>query len=167
VSFRLERLDERHHVSTFTCGSRPGAADIDDFLRTRALAEQSEGLSSTTVVVDTSSLGIVGFFTLSPLSIGIDTEVRSALGLGEARYARVGGYLLGRLGVAVEHQGRDFGELLVERAIDAAQRAQHAVGGAFLAVDAKNERLLAWYLNLGFGFQRLHAGSRRIITRLS
>ncbi len=74
----------------------------------------------------------MGFFTLSPLSVGIDPEVRSALGLTDARYARVGGNLLGRLGVAAAHQGQGYGELLVERAIDATRRAQHAVGGAFL-----------------------------------
>jgi GNAT superfamily N-acetyltransferase len=166
VSSRLERLEPRHPVESFTCGHRAGAADIDDFLRTRALTEQSQGLSSTTVAVESNQNGIVGFFTLSPLSVSIDPEVRAALGLTDARYARVGGYLLGPLGVTVSQQGHGFGELLIERAIDAARRAQHAVGGAFLAVDAKNDRLLAWYLRLGFGFERLHATGRRVVVRI-
>jgi len=167
MSFRLERLSDQHLVHLFTCGKRPGAEEIDAFLKSRALDEQKQGLSSTTVAVAASSGEIAGFYTLSPLSIGIDDSVRRGIGLRDGRYSKVGGFLLGRLGVSAAHQGKGFGPMLVERAIDAALSAQRTAGGAFLAVDPKNDRLLSWYLALDFGFVQLDARRRRVVMRLA
>jgi ribosomal protein S18 acetylase RimI-like enzyme len=95
-----------------------------------------------------------------------DAAVLAALGLPQVQYKQVGGYLLGRRGVSAAHQGRGYGELLVERAIAAAQTARQTTGGAYLAVDPKNDRLLAWYLGLEFGFVRLDPRHRRIVLKL-
>jgi hypothetical protein len=40
------------------------------------------------------------------------------------------------------------------------------VGGAFLAVDPKSDKLLAWYEGLDFGFRRLDPSRRRIVVKL-
>lgn len=164
---RLERLTAQHPVEAFSCGARPGADEITRFLQTQALAEQSAGLSSVTLAIDHDAGGrIVGFYSLSPLSIRVDEAVRNAVGMPSAPYPSIGGYLLGRLGVAVGQQGKDYGALLVERAIDAARKAQTAMGGVFLAVDPKNAKLLSWYLRLGFGFVQLDPRRHRILMRL-
>ncbi len=157
-------------MASFTCGTRPGARDIDAFLQSLALQEQRLGWSRVTVAIDLEAAApedvIVGFFSLSPLSIRIDATVLQAMGLAAAAYPVVGGYLLGRMGVAANRQGQGLGRLLLERAIDAARSASQASGGVFLAVDAKNEVLARWYLGLDFGFKPLRLGQHRLVLRL-
>ncbi|MBI5608765.1 MAG: hypothetical protein HY902_07775 [Deltaproteobacteria bacterium] len=169
MKLQLERLTPHHPVHAFDCGTSPAGHAIGAFLREQALTEQAAGWSATTVAVDLDAQEtkrqLAGFYTLAPLGLRADTAVLAALGLG-GRYPQVGGYLLGRLGVAGHLQRRGLGALLVERAIDAASRARTVGGGAFLAVDAKTEALVAWYLGLDYGFFRLSPDRPRLVLRL-
>lgn len=173
MAFKLTKLTATHPVHAFTCGTRPGAPEIDDYLKTSALQEQSAGLSVVWVVIDTDAKRendvIVGFFTLSPVVIRVNPAVTAAVGLPQISYPSVGGWLLGRLGVAVGHQGGDMGRDLVAAARDMALTLRESGGGAFLVVDPKNEKLAAWYDSLQFGFQRLdpaNAKVRRMFLKL-
>lgn len=158
--FRLERLTHSHVVSEFSSGH----AAIDDYLRVRALAEQTLGLASVTVAVEVRSDAVIGFFSLSPLSIRIDARVLTALGVGAVPYPSVGGYLLGRLGVEKGYQGRTIGQALVAVATDIARTGRKDTGGVFLAVDAKSDSLVGWYEQLGFS--RLGPNSHRCLMLL-
>ncbi|MBC7672465.1 MAG: GNAT family N-acetyltransferase [Polaromonas sp.] len=167
--FSLVQLAPTHDLERFACGKHPGAAEIDEYLKTSALAEQSAGLSQVWVALDSHDAAVAGYFTLSPLSVPISPEVLAQLGMGTVPYRAVGGYLLGRLGVAVHRQGEGLGGVLVAAAIRTARQAQRDVGGAFVAVDPKNDRLLKWYEALDFGFPRLDPRSstrRRLILKL-
>ena len=92
--------------------------------------------------------------------------ILDTLGLGSAPYRAIGGYLLGRLGVAAHLQGQNLGRDLVAAVISIARGVRSQAGGAFLAVDPKNDKLLAWYERLDFGFQKLDPAKRRIILKL-
>lgn len=171
--FPLVQLASHHDVQQFSSGDHPGAQEIDDYLRSSALAEQAAGLSSVWIAIDSQasdpSTQVAGYFTLSPLSVPVTAAVLSQLGLQSVPYRAVGGYLLGRLGVASHLQGQELGSLLVAAAIKMAKQARDEAGGAFLAVDPKNDKLLAWYERLGFGFRRLdptNPGKRRLTLRL-
>lgn len=158
---RLERLAAHHPLAAFTCGD----AAIDDFLHHHALAEQQAGLSSVMVVLDPAEGdAVVGYYSLSPLSIRLDAGLLQAVGLGAVPYPMVGGYLLGRFGVATTRAGQGIGEALVAVALEAAAHARVETGGVFLAVDPKDERVVAWYERLGF--TRLDSGRRRVVRRL-
>lgn len=149
----------------FACGATENARAIAEYLKTQALAEHAAGLNSVTVMVDATAERVVGFFTLSPLSIPISPAVLGALGLEGAPYRSVGGYLLGRLGVDATLQGRGVGAALVTRALAQAQLGREGgLGGAFLAVDAKDDRLVGWYETLGF--RRLDPARRRVVRPL-
>lgn len=167
--FPLSLLTPSHDVSAFTCGTRPGAKEIDDYLRVRALAEQTAGLSAVWVATDPLVEGrerrIAGYLTLSPLSIQISPTVLGHLGI-QSPYRLVGGYLLGRLGVAEHLQTQGLGPILVAAAIKIAKQASREVGGAFLAVDPKNDGLLAWCESLDFGFDRIDPARRRLVLKL-
>ncbi len=114
-----------------------------------------------------SSGEVAGYFTISPLSIGLNTGVLERLGISTtAPYPVIGGYLLGRLGVSVTRQGGPLGRLLVAQSILTARSMRALGGGVFLAVDPRNEQLLAWYLRLEFGFQRLSQERRRLVLAL-
>ena len=168
--FPLVQLASNHDVRGFACGNHPGSAEIDEYLKGSALAEQTAGLSQVWIATDIQAANpdelIAAYFTLSPLSIPLTPAVLATLGLGSAPYRAVGGYLLGRLGVAARLQGQGLGPVLIAAAIKIARQARTEVGGAFLAVDPKNDKLLAWYEGLDFGIRRLDPGKRRVILKL-
>jgi ribosomal protein S18 acetylase RimI-like enzyme len=168
--FPLVQLTPGHDVAGFTCGDHPGSAEIDDFLKRSALTEQAAGLSQVWIATDPQAASpnefVAAYLTLSPLSIPLTPAVLAALGVGSVPYRAVGGYLLGRLGVAARLQGQALGTDLVAAAIKIARVVRTDVGGALLAVDPKNDKLLAWYERLDFGFRRLDPGKRRIILKL-
>lgn len=123
------------------------------------------GLSSVTVAVDPeASNAVVGFFTLSPLSIRVDARLLKGLGIEPVPYPNVGGYLLGRMGVDRRYQRRGIGQALVAVALAQARQGRAGTGGVFIAVDAKNDSLVAWYERLGF--VRLSPQTRRLVMRL-
>lgn len=138
-------LAPAHALEGFRCGDEA----IDGFLHDRARVEQALRLCQVYVTVDADD-AVCGFFTLSPLTIRIEPALLRALGLPEVGYAALGGFLLGRLGVDRPWQGRGIGEALVMRAAQLAKREAAHVGGAFLAVDPKDDRLAGWYTRQGF-----------------
>ncbi len=165
-SWKLVRLHENHPVAAFTCGTRRGAADIDRYLREQALIEQAARLSAVWVVEDTNanapSDALVGFFTLSPVSVRLSPLLMERMGVN-APYLSIGGWLLGKMGVAVQHQGRRLGAPLVASAITQARALRDSTAGPLLVVDPKNEQLMHWYLGLNFGFSRLTPTDPRVL----
>jgi GNAT superfamily N-acetyltransferase len=169
--FSLVRLEASHPVADFTCGTRPGAAEIDEYLKAHALTEQAQGLSSVWLAVENDGQGmtspIAGYFSLSPLSIRLSDSLLESVGLSDVQYRTVEGYLLGRLGVAAHQQGKGLGAVLIAAAIKIARQVlRYEAGGAFLAVDPKSAKLLAWYEGLDFGFRRLDPTRPRLVLRL-
>ena len=159
---RLESLSSEHSIAAFSSGM----AAIDDFIRTQALPEQALGLSSVTVAVDPMTQGkVVAYFSLSPMSIRLDGRLLSALGIPKESipYPFVGGFLLGRLGVEKSYQGQGIGEALVAIAVERCRKQRDSTGGVFLAVDAKTDELIPYYVKLGFA--RIGEG-RRLVMRL-
>ncbi len=166
ASWQLVRLHDKHPVDAFSCGTRPGAADVDKYLRERAHTEQAARIAAVWVVEDTAATTregrIVGFFTLSPVGVRLSPVIMAAMEV-MVPYHTMGGWLLGRMGLAVQHQGHDHGRHLVASAIRTARDLSHATAGPVLAVDPANEVLMQWYLGLGFGFQRLAPNDPRIL----
>lgn len=156
-AFRLEVLTAAHAVTTCVTGTEA----IDTYLHTLALAEQAQGLATVHVVADAHE-SIIGFFTLSPLSLRLDQLSVALPSLAGAVYPQIGGYLLGRMGVHAARQRSGVGAAMVASA-EAITR-QSRTGGVFLAVDPKDDDLIAFYAQ--FGFERLAPnGPRRRMIR--
>lgn len=152
---KIEVLTAAHLVKKCVTGH----ADIDRYLHVLALAEQAQGLATVHLAVEPDQT-VVGFFTLSPMSLRLDALVSVLPSLAAGPYPQVGGYLLGRMGVHAARQGQDIGSALVARASDLARAQRGQAGGAFLAVDPKDDRLCGFYAR--FGFRRLDpTGVRR------
>lgn len=155
----LVPLAPAHPVHNFACGD----AEIDRFLHDRAAIEQAMRLSQVYVTVDGGG-AVCGYFTLAPLAVRVEPSFLVSLGVGAVPYPSIGGFLLGRLGVATDLQGRGIGEALVMRAAQIAKREAEYVGGVFLAVDPKDERLMEWYARQSF--VALGGRTRRMVLPL-
>lgn len=164
--WQLVRLRDDHPVHAFTCGSRPGAAEIDAYLRQSARTEQAARLAAVWVVENLTATvpheRLVGFFTLSPVSVRLSPALLAAMDIA-APYQMIGGWLLGRMGIAQSYQGQEHGRRLVASAIRMAQTLSRATAGTLLAVDPANAQLMQWYLDLDFGFQRLAPNDARML----
>ena len=152
-------LGSTHRVGAFACGD----ADIDRFLHDLAATEQSLGLSQIYVVADAGK-DVLAYFTLSPLAIRVEPALLGTLRMDASPYPSIGGFLLGRLGVAKKLQRQGVGEALVMRAAQIAKGEAKMVGGMFLAVDPKNEGLARWYAKQAF--IALGARTRRMVLPL-
>ena len=141
IQYRIETLD-RHDRSHFDCGT----AELNLYLRERASQDMRRRVASCFVAVD--EIGTVaGFFTLAATSLPLDQlSAESAARL--PRYPVVPAVLLGRLAVALAHQGRQLGGALVADAILRASRSE--VMAYAMIVDAKNDSAARFYANLAF-----------------
>lgn len=166
TTWQMVRLHDEHPVDAFSCGTRPGTADVDRYLRESAHTEQAARIAAVWVVENTAATTregrIVGFFTLSPVGVRLSPVVMEAMGI-MAPYHTMGGWLLGRMGLAVQYQGHNHGRHLVASAIRVARDLSHATAGPLLAVDPANADLMEWYLGLDFGFQRLAPNDPRML----
>jgi GNAT superfamily N-acetyltransferase len=153
-------LAPTHNVGAFSCGD----AEIDEYLHRRAAAEQALNLCQVYVMADGASRAWA-YGTLSPVSVTVDAGLLQAVGIPQAPYRAIGGYLLGRLGVDGALQKRGIGRSVVARLARIAAQQRDVTGGVFLAVDAKSGWLVSWYEQLGF--RRLDAKRRRLVLPLA
>ena len=134
-------LTSDHKLASFDCG----LAELNDWLKRRALANQGAGASRT--YVTTEAKAVVGYYALA--AGGID------LTAAPGRFRRnmpnpIPIALLGRLAVDRAYQGRKLGRALFQ---DAAKRVIHAAGTLGirgLIVHAISEEAKAFYVALGF-----------------
>lgn len=166
----MRTLAASDDFADFTCGTRPGATEIDTYLHTQAQRDHTARLSAVWVALDNRAPDgvqqLMGCFTLSPLSIPISPTLTTLIHLPETPYPAAGGYLLGRLGVAAHQQGQRFGDVLVFSAIHLVRQIGGTTAGSFLAVDPKSDLLVAWYTRLGFVRLDPTPQKRRMVFRL-
>lgn len=137
--WREEPISRAHDRDGFGCG---GPA-LDEFLKRHARRNHERGASKTFVAVDTDGRTILGYYSLSPVSLDYAAAPESVRrGLG--RYD-VSGFRLGRLAVSLPMQGRGLGGQLLLSAGRRCLRVSREVGGTVLLIDAKNDRAAAWY----------------------
>ena len=160
ADYRFTVLAPTHNVGAFVCGD----ADIDAYLRERAVIEQDLNLCQVYVIADAADR-VWAYGTLSPVSVRIEGELLKAVGLTQSPYKMIGGYLLGRLGVDRQLQGQGVGKAIVARLARIAAQQRQVTGGVFLAVDPNDDGLVAWYEKLGF--RRLEPRFRKVVLPLS
>lgn len=137
-----------HDRAAFDCGD----ADLNAYLQRYARQNHESGGAKTFVAVTAAQPSrILGFYSLSPASLGYArTPTIVARGLG--RYD-VPVYRLGRLAVDRSVAGRGLGGGLLIAAGKRCMTVAEQVGGVALLIDAKGERAARWYQ--GYGAVRL------------
>lgn len=144
MSLVIEPLGRQHDRAAFSCG----VAELDDYLRRRAGQDVRRRIARVFVGTDEGSNVVLGFYTLSALSIDV-----GALPEAQARKLPrhpVPAALIGRLAVVRSAQGRGLGRLLLADAVQRTLAASEQVAIHAVVVDAKNDAAHRFYRAYGF-----------------
>jgi GNAT superfamily N-acetyltransferase len=143
-SWHEEPIGKRHNREAFDCGEPA----LNDFLRRYARKSHELGGAKTFLAIDDADNStILGFYSLSPASIDYARTPEIAR-RGLARY-EVPVFRLARLAVDRAVQGQGLGGQLLLAAGRRCLLVSAEVGGVALLIDAKNERVAAWYATYG------------------
>jgi GNAT superfamily N-acetyltransferase len=139
-----EPINKTHDRDTFDCGDDV----LNDFLRRYARKSHELGGAKTFLAIDDAdNTTILGFYSLSPASVAY-ARTPEIVRRGLARHD-VPGFRLARLAVDRRVQGQGLGGQLLLTAGRRCLRAAAEVGGIALVIDAKNDRVAAWYASYG------------------
>jgi GNAT superfamily N-acetyltransferase len=123
-----EPIEARHEVGAFSCG-KPA---LDNWLKTRAFANQRNGFAAVMVVHEKNRVG--GFYALAPTAI-LPASMPRSLRTGQPPNP-VPCLLLGQLATDLKWAGRGVGTALLADALRRSVRAADLVGGRALVVKA-------------------------------
>lgn len=134
-------LAEHHRTQSFASG----ITSLDDWLKRRALANQSSGASRTFVVCDEH--GVIGYYALAAGAISIqDTSGRFRRNMPDPIPVAI----LARLAVDQAYQGQGIGRALFRDGARRVVQAADTLGIRGIVVHAISEDAKAFYQALGF-----------------
>jgi ribosomal protein S18 acetylase RimI-like enzyme len=143
MKVQVQRLTSVHDRTKFKCGE----AELDKWLETQALQQQTRDTSRTFVLVDEANPTVVlGFYALTiSQADGSSVPIRS-----QPKIVPV--IRLACLAVREDLQGTSdrFGEFLLLQAIEQAVEISDAGAGVAVAVDAKHDNAASFYMKYGF-----------------
>jgi GNAT superfamily N-acetyltransferase len=136
-------LAAAHVLDAFECGE----ASLDEWLKRRALANQSSGASRTFVVADETAK-VMGYYALAAGSVSHELATS---GVRRNMPDPVPVLVLGRLAVDGSAQGMRLGSALLQDAVNRAAAVAENAGVRALLVHALHDRAKSFYE--GYGFQ--------------
>ncbi len=136
-----EKLRADHDLSEFTCGE----PSLDDWLRRRALRNESSGASRTYVVC--VGQRVVGYYALA---VGAVAPAGAPGSVGRNMPAPAPVIVIGRLAVDEKFQGLRIGPVLLRDAILRTLQAGEIAGILAMLVHAISERARCFYVDCGF-----------------
>lgn len=157
AEYRSTALAGHHDVAGFDCG----VPSLNIWLAAQALRAQQAGTARTFVWISAEAPEKVwAYFSLAP------TEVARAV-LSRDRssgYTTVPGYLLARLAVHVELQGRGYGGQVLVDALSRGASAAEAGGGRLVVVDALDDAAASFYRH--YDFTPAKGNPRRLVSKM-
>ena len=140
----IEALGKHHDRAGFSCGQ----PDLDEWFRLRASQDEKRNIARVFVAV-TAELGVVGFYSLSSLSLSLE-HLPEQVARKLPRYDAIPAALIGRLARDERVRGQGVGELLLADAIKRVLGVGRSIAVFAIVVDAKDERAVAFYEAFGF-----------------
>jgi GNAT superfamily N-acetyltransferase len=135
-------LGAHHGVSEFDCG----VPSLNEWLVNSAVRAQKSGTAATYVWTDAGSDRVQAYFAITPHQVSRDSVSGSLSG----GVSNIPGYLLAKLALDQDLQGKGLGGDLLHdalaRIVDAADRAS----GRLIVVDAIDEEALRFYQHYDF-----------------
>ena len=145
MSLRLsapQPLAVTHLIDGFECGE----ASLDDWLKRRALANQSSGASRTFVVAD-SDHRVYGYYAMA---VGAVSHQMATSDVRRNMPDPIPVMVLARLAVDLRAQGNDLGAALLQDAVNRAVTVAQNAGVRALLVHALHDRAKRFYEHYGF-----------------
>ncbi len=134
-----------HDRNSFSCGKK----SLDEFLQKYAAQQVSKNVTKVYVLVDSDAINeIIGFYTLSAAEINLD-QIDEAHRKKLPRYPTPC-FRLGRLAISLNHQGKNYGKMLLGCVISRCIEAKKHIGAYALIVDALDEQAKQFYEHFGF-----------------
>jgi GNAT superfamily N-acetyltransferase len=143
TAWHEEPISRKHDREAFDCGDEA----VNEFLRRYARKSHERGGAKTFLAMADADKAILSFYSLSPASVDY-ARTPEIVRRGLARHD-VPAFRLARLAVDRRFQGRGIGGQLLLAAGRRCLLAAAEVGGVVLVIDAKNERVAAWYASYG------------------
>ena len=141
-------LTADHQLNTFNCGE----TSLDEWLKRRALLNQSNGASRTFVVVYENQLAM-GYYALAAGAVHHQDATRS---IRQNMPDPIPVMVLARLAVDIRTQGMQLGAGLLRDAVDRSLAVAKNTGVRALLVHALHERAKEFYLYFGFQASPVH-----------
>ena len=135
-------LAVEHRLENFSCGE----SSLDEWLRRRALFNQTIGASRTFVVTDEAGF-VLGYYALAA---GAVSHQESPGSIRRNMPDPVPVMVLARLAVDQRLQGRQVGGALLKDALQRAVSVAQNIGVRALLVHALNDRARQFYSHYGF-----------------
>ena len=137
-----ELLSPEHQVSSFACGE----SVLDEWLKRRALGNQTSG-ASRTFVVTTDEREVMGYYALAAGAVAHQDATRS---VRQNMPDPVPVMVLARLAVDARAQGMKLGAALLQDALRRCVLISQNTGVRAMLVHALNERARLFYEYYGF-----------------
>lgn len=154
----IEPLARHHDRKCFRCGE----PSLDRYIQQQASQDSKRRISRIFVAINRESGSLLGYYTLSALSISLNDLPQEVA--GKLPKHPILAALIGRLAVAEHAQGNGMGKILLADAVKRTLVASEEVAIYALVVDAINERAVRFYEN--FGFTDLKCESNRLFLPL-
>ena len=151
LSLRLrppEPLTAAHRLDDFECGE----AELDDWLKRRALANQATGASRTFVVIDPDGR-VCAYYAMAA---GAVSHQLATIRVRRNMPDPVPVMVLARLAVCQSMQGQRLGAALLQDAVNRAVAVAQNAGVRALLVHALHERAKQFYAHCGSQPSPLH-----------
>jgi GNAT superfamily N-acetyltransferase len=158
VALVIEPLGKQHDRTGFRCGQ----AELDDWFRRRASQDERRNVARVFVAID-DALGIVGFYSLSPFTLGFQ-DLPDEIARKLPRYDAIPAAVIGRLARDERVRGRGIGELLLADAIRRILCAGETLAIFAIVVEAKDARAASFYEGFGFRPFPLHPNRLFLLT---
>jgi GNAT superfamily N-acetyltransferase len=143
AGFRLERLVKAHPRKAFTSAQ----AEVDDWLKTKALQHQDKHLSVTKVLLDGAD-AIAGYYTLATGQVDFGDLPPDAAKKLPKRMLPVA--VLAWLGVASARQGKGLGKSLLAQALRDCHDAGQTFAFVAVILDCIDDKAKAFYRHFDF-----------------
>lgn len=137
-----QALSTTHDSTAFSCGE----ATLDDWLKRRALINQTSGASRTFVVVDNGNR-VLGYYALAA---GAVTHQLASRSIRQNMPDPIPVLVLGRLAVDSRVQGLKLGAALLQDAVKRAMTVAQNTGVRALLVHALHDEAKRFYEYYGF-----------------
>jgi predicted N-acetyltransferase YhbS len=143
-----EPLSPDHHVHGFACGE----SVLDDWLKRRALSNQSSG-ASRTFVVTTDAREVMGYYALAAGAVAHHETTRA---IRQNMPDPIPVMVLARLAVDIRAQGMKLGAGLLQDAVRRCILVSHNTGVRAMLVHALNDNARQFYAYYGFKASPAH-----------